>query len=234
MLQHRFSANRPRPQSPLDNIKFICKDLWPLLFRKQIDNLKTNHRGVFVLTDQRFQPISRLIWRNSSLEFGTVERLIQSLEQPSGNEWLGRGREADDMTSLKTLSALPEIRDRVTHPRDVRLLWDVCRVPDFRSISPVEHTTLLSRIFGFVQDGGIPADWMARAVERIDKPAGDIDALSKRLAYIRTWTYVAQRGGWVRDEAHWRGETRAVEDRLSDALHAALTQRFVDRRTSVL
>jgi len=56
----RFSANRPRPQSPLDNIKFICKDLWPLLFRKQIDNLKTNHRGVFVLTDQRFQPISRV------------------------------------------------------------------------------------------------------------------------------------------------------------------------------
>lgn len=186
------------------------------------------------IENHRFQPISRLIWRNSSLEFGTVERLIQSLEQPSGNEWLGRGREADDMTSLKTLSALPEIRDRVTHPKDVRLLWDVCRIPDFRGISPAEHTTLLTRIFGFLQDGGIPGDWLARSVARIDKTAGDIDTLSKRLAYIRTWTYVAQRNGWVRDEAHWREETRAVEDRLSDALHAALTQRFVDRRTSVL
>ena len=186
------------------------------------------------IENHRFQPISRLMWRNPSLEFGTVDRLVQSLEQPSGSEWLARGREADDLRALKVLRDLPEIRDRVTHPKDVRLLWDVCRVPDFRSISPVEHTTLLSRIFGFVQDGGIPADWLARAVARIDKPAGDIDALSKRLAYIRTWTYVAQRGGWVRDEAHWRGETRAVEDRLSDALHAALTQRFVDRRTSVL
>lgn len=56
----RFSANRPRPTTPLDSIKFICKDLWPLLFRKQIDNLKTNHRGVFVLTDARFGPISRV------------------------------------------------------------------------------------------------------------------------------------------------------------------------------
>jgi hypothetical protein len=56
----RFSANRPRPQTPLDSIKFVCKDLWPLLFRKQIDNLKTNHRGVFVLTDTRFQPLSRV------------------------------------------------------------------------------------------------------------------------------------------------------------------------------
>jgi ATP-dependent RNA helicase SUPV3L1/SUV3 len=45
---------------------------------------------------------------------------------------------------------------------------------------------------------------------------------------------VAQRTGWVEDESHWRGATRAVEDRLSDALHGALTQRFVDRRTSVL
>jgi hypothetical protein len=60
LVTHSFSANRPRPQTPLDSIKFICKDLWPLLFRKQIDNLKTNHRGVFVLTDQRFQPISRV------------------------------------------------------------------------------------------------------------------------------------------------------------------------------
>jgi ATP-dependent RNA helicase SUPV3L1/SUV3 len=40
--------------------------------------------------------------------------------------------------------------------------------------------------------------------------------------------------GWIDDADHWRDETRAVEDRLSDALHARLTQRFVDRRTSVL
>lgn len=58
--------------------------------------------------------------------------------------------------------------------------------------------------------------------------------MSKRLAFIRTWTYVAQRKGWTQDESHWRGATRVVEDRLSDALHERLTQRFVDRRTSVL
>ena len=75
---------------------------------------------------------------------------------------------------------------------------------------------------------------MAKAIARIDQTTGDIDTLSRRLAHIRTWTYVTQRKNWVDDESHWRGETRAVEDRLSDALHAALTQRFVDRRTSVL
>jgi ATP-dependent RNA helicase SUPV3L1/SUV3 len=110
----------------------------------------------------------------------------------------------------------------------------VGRLPDsrFPGISHAEHADLLGRIFGFLHDGGrVPDDWMARQV-RIDRTDGDIDALSKRLAYIRTWTYVAQRTGWVEDESHWREATRAVEDRLSDALHGALTQRFVDRRTA--
>jgi ATP-dependent RNA helicase SUPV3L1/SUV3 len=186
------------------------------------------------IENHRFAPIQRLMWRNPTLEFGTMDRLVQSLESTSGHELLSRGREADDLTALKALRDMPEIRDRVQGGKDVRLLWDVCRVPDFRGISASEHSGLLARIYGFLQDGKIPSDWLARAIRRIDRTHGDIDAISKRLAYIRTWTYVAQRSGWVDDESHWRGETRAVEDRLSDALHAALTQRFVDRRTSVL
>ncbi len=185
--------------------------------------------------NHRFAPIQRLQWRSGRLEFGSVRRLIQSLEVNPTDEWLTRARDADDIVSLKALSETPEISDRLTHPSDVRLLWDVCRIPDFRSISGTEHTTLLGRIFGFLQDPGhVPSEWLAGQISRIDRPVGDIDTLSKRLAFIRTWTYVAQRKGWVHDETHWRIETRAVEDRLSDALHGALTQRFVDRRTSIL
>ncbi|MFD1883079.1 helicase-related protein [Paracoccus pacificus] len=187
------------------------------------------------IENHRFAPIQRLQWRNPNLEYGTLDRLIGSLEANPVSEWLVRGREADDLHALKALAALPEIRGRAQHPRDIRLLWDVCRVPDFRSISPGEHVGLLQRIFGFLQGGGkVPQDWIATAVARIDRTKGDIDTLSRRLAFIRTWTYVAQRPGWVEDESHWRAATRAVEDRLSDALHGALTQRFVDRRTSVL
>jgi len=186
------------------------------------------------IENHRFQPVKKLQWRNAGLEFGTVERLVRSLEAPTSNEWLTRARDADDVVALKTLSEMAEVRDRVKGPQDVKLLWDVCRVPDFRSSSTMEHAGLLERIFEFVRGGKVPTDWLAKAVSRIDRTDGDIDAISKRLAYIRTWTYVAQRSGWVEDESHWRGETRAVEDRLSDALHARLTQRFVDRRTSVL
>ena len=189
---------------------------------------------VEAIENHRFQPVKKLQWRNAGLEFGTVERLVRSLEAPTSNEWLTRARDADDVVALKTLSEMAEVRDRIKGPQDVKLLWDVCRVPDFRSSSTMEHASLLARIFEFLKGGKVPSDWLAKAVSRIDKTDGDIDAISKRLAYIRTWTYVAQRSGWVEDESHWRDETRAVEDRLSDALHARLTQRFVDRRTSVL
>jgi len=115
------------------------------------------------------------------------------------------------------------------------LLWDVCRIPDFRGISKGEHAGLLTHIYNDLhQLGHVSPNWFGLQVRRIDRTDGDIDTLSKRLAYIRTWTYVAQRNGWLHDESHWRDETRAVEDRLSDALHGALTQRFVDRRTSIL
>ncbi|KAK0753028.1 transport protein particle component [Schizothecium vesticola] len=59
-LVERFSRDRPRFNDTLDVIKFLCKDLWQLVFRKQVDNLKTNHRGVYVLTDNAFRPFSRM------------------------------------------------------------------------------------------------------------------------------------------------------------------------------
>ncbi len=187
----------------------------------------------------RFAPVKKLMWRNSELDFASAEHLIRALERPTFDEWLSRARDADDVLALKALTAMPEVAEKLTNPRRVQLLWDVCRIPDFRNASDSDHAHLLSRIFDFlvgrgIGGGRIPSDWLARAISRIDRSDGDIDALSRRLAYIRTWTYVAQRKGWVDDESHWRGETRAVEDRLSDALHQRLTQRFVDRRTSVL
>ena len=187
------------------------------------------------IMEHRFTPLKKLNWRNSELRFGSVDALVAALETPPSDEILARAREADDLIALKALSQVAEVAARASDGASVRLLWDVCRIPDFRGISHAEHAGLLEIIYSHLHERGtIPEDWFARQIRRIDRTDGDIDTLSTRLAYIRTWTYVAQRQGWLGDESHWRSETRAVEDRLSDALHARLTQRFVDRRTSVL
>ncbi|SNR55786.1 helicase-related protein [Puniceibacterium sediminis] len=190
---------------------------------------------VEAICNHQFTPLRKLKWRNADLSFGSIDRLVQSLEKPPTDERLIKARDADDLMALKSLSQVAEVAARASDPASVKLLWDVCRIPDFRGISHAEHAGLLEVIFSHLhQRGGVPDDFIAGQVKRIDRVDGDIDTLSKRLAFIRTWTYVAQRKGWVRDEMHWRDATRAVEDRVSDALHERLTQRFVDRRTSVL
>lgn len=187
------------------------------------------------IMEHRFTPIQRINWRSHDLNFATVDALLASLDVAPTHERLVKAREADDARTLRFAAEDDEVFARASDVASIRLLWDVCRIPDFRSISPSEHVQLISQIYNFLhEDGAIPNDWLARQIDRLDRPDGDIDAISKRLAYIRTWTYVAQRRGWVKDEGHWRAEAQSVEDRLSDVLHTRLTQRFVDRRTSVL
>ncbi|MEM6666867.1 MAG: helicase, partial [Pseudomonadota bacterium] len=124
---------------------------------------------------------------------------------------------------------------RISGEADVARLWDICNVPDYRKIAPANHAELVIALFGHLQtDGVIPEDWIAQQIGFCDRVDGDIDTLSNRIAHIRTWTYVANRPDWLRDPGYWSDTTRAVEDRLSDALHECLTQRFVDRRTAVL
>ncbi len=90
-------------------------------------------------------------------------------------------------------------------------------------------------LYGFLmREGNIPTDWFAQQLAQSDRTDGDIDTLSNRIAHVRTWTYVANRPDWLADPEHWQGVARAAEDKLSDALHERLAERFVDRRTSVL
>jgi ATP-dependent RNA helicase SUPV3L1/SUV3 len=127
------------------------------------------------------------------------------------------------------------IREATRGADRVRLLWDVAQIPDYRKESPTSHARLLARIFNALTGlGRIDDDWAARSLATLDRTEGDIDALTQRIEHVRTWRYIAHRTGWMKDSEHWQGRTRDVEDRLSDALHDRLTQRFVDRRASVL
>ena len=190
---------------------------------------------VDAIENHKFAPLKKLQWRNSRLEFGTTNALINSLDKSSDDPLLIKAQPAEDFRTLSTLVEDGEVSARASDGPSVKLLWDTCGIPDFRGVSFTDHTTLVSRIFNFLHEKGeVSENWLAQKIENIDKTGGDIDAISKRLAFIRTWTYICQRKGWVQNESYWREETRAVEDRLSDALHSALTQRFIDRRTSML
>ena len=188
------------------------------------------------LESHSFEPIKVLQWRNTALDFSSIGALQASLAQtPKEGSCLTRAPIAEDIQVLEHAARDDDMRALATTRAAVERLWDVCQVPDYRKISPATHAELATTIYEFLmREGAIPTDWFARQVEQADHIDGDIDTLSNRIAHIRTWTFAANRPDWLADPEHWQGITRAIEDKLSDALHERLTERFVDRRTSVL
>ncbi|MFT3728802.1 MAG: helicase-related protein [Terricaulis sp.] len=183
-----------------------------------------------------FEPVDAIQWRNPELKFGSIVALLQSLERQPDRPGLARVRGADDEEVLKRLMNEPDVVTLARSAAQVQRLWEACQLPDFRKIAPEEHARLVGRIATYVlpERGRIPREWASAEIEKLDRPQGDLDMLQQRLAHVRTWSYIAQRADWLDDAETFRARTRDVEDKLSDALHEALTQRFIDRRTSAL
>ncbi|WP_075997474.1 helicase-related protein [Salaquimonas pukyongi] len=187
------------------------------------------------LESHAFEPVKVLNWRNRDLDFSSIGTLRQSLEMPSGNRLLMKALPVSDLVALETLSRERWVHGACTSAEVVRLLWDVCCVPDYRKISPASHGELLLRIFRQISERGkIDTDWFSAQIKQANRRDGGIDALSARIAQIRTWTYLSHREEWLDDAPYWQETARQVEDSLSYALHEALTKRFIDRRTSQL
>ncbi|PWE16823.1 ATP-dependent DNA helicase [Marinicauda salina] len=190
---------------------------------------------VHKVENHEFDPVGRLSWRNTELDFFNLEALRNSLNAPSPDRSLERVRTASDEQVLEILARDPEIRDLTRSTAAVERLWDVCRTPDFRKTTIDEHARLVKRVFTYLMiEGRLPDAWLDGQLRRVAKTHGDVDALSQRLAHVRTWAYAANRADWTRDPDHWRERTREVEDQLSDALHEQLMGRFIDKRTSAL
>ncbi len=187
------------------------------------------------IEQHRFAPLRSFYWRNRDLNFGSIDMLIESLEVPPPLPFLFRKGDALDHQALIALAGRKEVRDAVQGANDVRLLWDVASIPDFRQSLHESHYDLLAGVYmALVSNGILAKDTVARAIQQLDRVDGDLDTLMTRLAYIRTWTYITNRSDWTDAPLEWQTRARAIEDKLSDRLHQRLSERFVDKRAAHL
>ena len=188
------------------------------------------------LENHRFDSVRVLQWRNRDLDFVSLGRLRSSLAAAPVVDGLTRAQSDHDVVALEAMARDSGIADLAASPEDVARLWEVCQIPDYRNISNSEHANLVARVFQFLQVGRgfIDEDWFARQLKHCDRSEGDLDTLSNRIAHVRTWTFIANRADWLEAPIYWQSAAREIEDKLSDALHERLTQRFIDRRTSIL
>lgn len=190
---------------------------------------------VNALQNHTFDSVKVLQWRNAKLDFSSLAALQVSLAFTPTHEALTRAPIAEDLRVLDHAARDAEVRDMAQGAAAVERLWDACQIPDYRKVAPAAHAELVTTLYSFLmRRGKIPDSWFATQIAQADRTDGDIDTLSGRIAQVRTWTFVANRPDWLADPEHWQGISREVENKLSDALHERLTERFVDRRTSVL
>jgi len=191
---------------------------------------------VFAIENHQFAPLTVIQWRNAFIDFSRAETVIRSLCQTPERIGLTRTMEKLDMSTFRLLSDNPVIKSSLGGPAAVKILWEVCQLPDFRQISDDEHIQLCSSIYHQITSdhNRISEDWMANLMKPLNNVTGNIDTLSTRIAHIRTLTYISNRPWWCENQKYWQSTTRNIEDKLSDALHEGLTKRFVSRRTSVL
>jgi ATP-dependent RNA helicase SUPV3L1/SUV3 len=178
-----------------------------------------------------FAPEQRVLWRNSDLDTTSTAALIASLRRPPKMRCLKLADRAEDLKALVGLAQRSEIDRRARGTEAVSLLWEVCQVPDYRKLMLDEHANLLADLFLQISGptGKLFPDWIHERIQALDNVEGDIDTLLMRMAFIRTWTYVTHHTRWLDDARGFQERTRDIEDRLSDALHEKLMQRFVDR-----
>ncbi|MBV9931845.1 MAG: helicase [Alphaproteobacteria bacterium] len=191
---------------------------------------------VEAIEEHRFAPLDHLYWREGDPDFRSVEALVRSLERRPDRAGLRAAPEAIDLAVLKRLAEDPDVQARAKGQEAVRRLWAACGLPDFRKTGAEHHARLVARLYLHLTegDGRIPGAWYASQLTQLDNVQGDIDTLADRLAGVRTWSYIAHRADWLAAPEEMAERAGAVEEKLSDALHERLTQRFVDRRTSVL
>ncbi|MDB5703750.1 MAG: helicase [Sphingomonas bacterium] len=191
---------------------------------------------VLAIEEHRFPRLDFLYWRDGAPDMSSIDALVESLEARPAERVLRAAPQSIDLAVLKRLAQEDWVRDRVRSPAMVARLWAAAGLPDFRKLGVDPHARFVGRLFGHLSEGHghVPHSWFAEEIARLDNVAGDVETLAGRIASARSWAYIANRPDWLADPAHWAERTRAIEERLSDALHLGLTQRFVDKRTTML
>ncbi|WP_310531538.1 helicase-related protein [Novosphingobium sp.] len=189
---------------------------------------------VYAIEEHRFPPLTKLFWRDSDPRTDSLRHLIDDLSAPPERPELAPAPEAIDLAVMRRLSEEADVASTVRGRALVERFREACMLPDFRQQGAEVHSRFVARLWQDLRHGALPTDYIAARIAELDNVSGDIDTLQGRIAAIRSWSYITQRPDWVIAREEMAARARAVEARLSDALHSRLTERFVNRRLTIL
>ncbi len=177
-----------------------------------------------------FEKIQKIYWRNSDLDFKSIDSLFISLKKYPIQSYYVHKKNALDEINLRNLIDDNEIKKILTSKKNLKLLWDVCQIPDFEKLFNDNYILFLKDIFLILVKNNykIPEEWIYKKVRKLKNFGGGIPELSIKISQIRTWTYISNNNEWLKNSYYWREKTQQIENELSDQLHNRLTKKFID------
>ena len=199
------------------------------------ESLKFDEETIEQVESHSFFPLKNLWWRNTDLNFSSVNKLAKSLDKAPPFNFMRKKVGALDAICLTHLSQIDTIKAKIENEENLSLLWNICQIPDFSNTLSGMHFNLLEKTFELLlSKGKLDNEWIKSQITRLDRYDGEIDTLLNRIANVRTWTFITNRSNWLDETEYWQDQAKTIEDKLSDELHERLTQRFVDKKIVVL
>ena len=196
-------------------------------FTKQAGNL--DPKIINLIENHNFDQIQKIYWRNSDIKFETIESVLSSLKKFPISDFFIHKKNAIDELNFRMLIDDGDVKQRLNSIKNIKLLWDVCRIPDFEKIFNDNYISFLKKIFLIIiKNDRIPQDWINSNISKLEDTSGGIPELSLKISQIRTWTYISNHQNWLDDPFHWQQKTQNIENLLSDNLHNSLTNKFID------
>ena len=182
------------------------------------------------IENHNFDSIQKIYWRNSNLNFNSIDSLLSTLKKYPIQNYLIHKKNALDEMNFRALINDNKIKNNLKSKKNLKLLWDICQIPDFEKLFNDNYLLLLKDIFLVIIENNyfIPEEWINKKITRLNNFGGGIPELSIKISQIRTWTYISNNHEWLKKSYYWKEKTQQIENQLSDQLHENLTKKFID------
>ena len=129
-----------------------------------------------------YSEIEKIFWRNSSLNFATQKDLINSISKKNEKEYFLVKKNASDQRYLKILLNDKFIKNNIKNSYELKILWELCRTPDYSRELDEFHCRFLKKVFIFLvsKQKLIPADWIDKELNKIRKKTKKISEVWER------------------------------------------------------
>ena len=182
------------------------------------------------IENHNFDNIQKIYWRNSDLDFNSIDLLLSTLKKFPIHNYLIHKKNALDEVNFRNLINDNEIKQYLVSKKNLELLWNICQIPDFEKLFNDNYLLMLKDIYLVLIENNyyIPEKWIATKVNKLNNFGGGIPELSIKISQIRTWTYISNNHNWLKNTHYWKEKTQQIENELSDQLHNSLTNKFID------